>query len=83
MDTPEVLLVRRKALHLVSTKDAARHLGLSTAYLEKLRVEGGGCVYRKIGSRVLYDMVDLEAWAGSYTRRNTAEYRRSRQSNAR
>lgn len=83
MDTPDVMPDYRMPMRLVSTKIAARHLGISPAYLEKLRVTGGGCIYRKIGSRVLYDMADLEAWADSYARRNTAEYRRRTQASAR
>jgi hypothetical protein len=79
METNETVAETVPPLRLVSTEVAAGFLGLSTAYMEKLRVTGGGCVYRKIGSRVLYDLADLEAWAASFLRSNTAEYRRSKQ----
>jgi hypothetical protein len=58
----------------LSTKEAAAHLGISSSYLEKLRVIGSSCPYLKIGSRVVYDVGDLNAWAAERMHRSTAEY---------
>ncbi|UYC12859.1 helix-turn-helix domain-containing protein [Xanthomonas sp. CFBP 8445] len=42
--------------------DAARHLGISVSTLEKMRVEGRGPRYVKIGGRVFYRRADLDAY---------------------
>lgn len=48
----------------VDTRDAARRLGVSQSFLEKLRFYGRpGPPYLKLGSRVLYRIADLEQWA--------------------
>jgi hypothetical protein len=43
--------------------EAAAFLRLSPRTLEKQRVIGGGPRFRKFGRRVMYALVDLEAWA--------------------
>lgn len=43
--------------------EAAEFLRLSPRTLEKRRVVGGGPRFRKFGKRVMYAIVDLEAWA--------------------
>jgi len=45
------------------TPEAARFLGLSSRTLEKHRTYGTGPAYRKLGGRVVYAVVDLQAWA--------------------
>jgi predicted DNA-binding transcriptional regulator AlpA len=45
------------------TKEAAEFLSLSARTLEKHRTYGTGPAYRKLGGRVVYSVVDLEAWA--------------------
>lgn len=47
----------------LNTKEAARFLRLSPDTLSKKRVFGGGPKFRKFGSRVLYAVADLRAWA--------------------
>ncbi|MBL8255979.1 MAG: helix-turn-helix domain-containing protein [Pseudoxanthomonas mexicana] len=47
----------------LDNKEAARFLKLSPRTLEKMRVVGGGPRFRKHGRRVLYALVDLEAWS--------------------
>lgn len=47
----------------LSTKKAARHLGLSHRTLEDWRLRGGGPQYRRFGGRVMYALRDLEAFA--------------------
>lgn len=60
------------ARHL-STKEAARFLGLSNRTLEKHRSYGTGPVYRKIGGRVVYTIDDLQAWALRGARTSTTD----------
>lgn len=45
------------------TADAGDYLGLSGRTLEKHRTFGTGPRYRKIGGRVVYALIDLDAWA--------------------
>ena len=49
----------------LNTTEAAAFLRLSPRTLEKLRVLGGGPLYRKFGARVLYAVEDLQDWADS------------------
>lgn len=47
----------------LTNDEAADFLRLSPRTLEKQRVIGGGPRFRKFGRRVMYALVDLEAWA--------------------
>ena len=47
----------------LTNDEAANFLRLSPRTLEKQRVIGGGPRFRKFGRRVMYAVVDLEAWA--------------------
>jgi excisionase family DNA binding protein len=58
---------------LLPVDDAARYLGLSASYLNKLRVFGGGPSYHKLGRRVLYRRDDLEQWLGGHRFETTSE----------
>jgi hypothetical protein len=58
---------------LLSAKEAATYLGLSEAYLAKLRSEGGGPDYVKIGTRVLYSVDFLAAFIAARRRTSTAD----------
>ena len=49
------------APRFVDTAEAARILGLSPRTLEKQRCQGRGPAYHKLGGRVLYALVELEA----------------------
>lgn len=55
------------------TPEAARFLGLSPRTMEKHRLYGTGPLYRKLGGRVVYEIGDLQQWAGQGTRRSTSE----------
>ena len=55
------------------TPDAAVHLGLSPRTLEKHRCYGTGPVYRKLGGRIVYRIVDLDTWAEQGLRRSTSD----------
>jgi Helix-turn-helix domain len=61
--------IRRK----LTVQEAADHLGLSISWLNKTRTYGDGPPYLKIGRRVVYDIYNLETWAGRTRRRHTSE----------
>lgn len=44
------------------TRQAADYLQVSKSLLDKLRCYGGGPVYAKLGSTVIYSSDDLDAW---------------------
>lgn len=46
-----------------TTKEAAHYLRLKPNTLEKMRVYGGGPVYRKHGRHVRYHIDDLIGWS--------------------
>jgi predicted DNA-binding transcriptional regulator AlpA len=58
---------------VVSTMVAARIVGLSASTLAKLRLNGNGPVYCKLGRRVVYRPADLEQWLQSRTTRDTSD----------
>lgn len=51
--------------------EAAAFLRLSVDRLAKYRVHGGGPVFIKMGSRVVYDRKDLVAWVEGNKHDNT------------
>lgn len=57
----------------LKTPDAAIHIGLSARTLEKHRCYGTGPTFRKLGGRIVYAIVDLDAWADLGTRRSTSD----------
>ena len=58
---------------LLSTVEAADRLGVSSSYLNKLRVTGGGPPFVKIGARVAYDPADLGRWLEAQKRSSTSD----------
>ena len=58
---------------VVSAQVASRFVGLSESTLAKLRLNGNGPVYCKLGRRVVYRPVDLEQWLQSRTARDTSD----------
>jgi predicted DNA-binding transcriptional regulator AlpA len=58
---------------VVSAKIAARFVGLSASTLAKLRLNGNGPLYCKLGRRVVYRLSDLEQWLQSRTARDTSD----------
>jgi len=63
--------VRRPAV--IGAGEAARFVGLSESTLAKLRLNGNGPVYCKLGRRVVYRPADLEQWLQSRTTRDTSD----------
>ena len=61
------------ARRLLSVREAAAYLGVSKSWLDKQRLVGGFVRYVKIGRRVGYDIVDLDAAAQKAKRRSTSE----------
>ena len=52
---------------------AARYVGLSESTLAKLRLNGNGPTYCKLGRRVVYRPTDLDQWLQSRTARDTSD----------
>jgi excisionase family DNA binding protein len=57
----------------LSVQEAARFLGLSVSTLNKMRLDGSGPPFLKLGRRVLYDIQTLDAWATERTRKSTSQ----------
>lgn len=55
------------------TREAAAYVGLSPSTLEKLRLTGTGPLYSKLGKVVVYDPIDLDAWADARKRTSTSD----------
>jgi excisionase family DNA binding protein len=61
---------------LLTTKEAARYLGVSQAFLERDRWAGDSIPFIKLGARaVRYRLADLEVFLNSRVRRSTSERR--------
>lgn len=58
------------------TREAAEYVGLKKSTLDKLRIEGGGPTFLKLGRAVVYDIADLDEWCTSSRRGSTSEYKR-------
>jgi len=58
---------------VVTAKVAAHFVGLSESTLAKLRLNGNGPIYCKLGRRVVYRPGDLEQWLQSRTARDTSD----------
>jgi hypothetical protein len=58
---------------MFTTKAAAHYLSISAAYLEKLRVVGGGPEFLKFGKAVRYEQEALDRWISSRRRRTTSD----------
>lgn len=58
---------------VLSAELAARFVGLSESTLAKLRLNGNGPIYCKLGRRVVYRPADLEQWLQSRATRDTSD----------
>lgn len=65
-----------KSSQRLRAEQAAQYLGLSASTLAKLRIYGNSPRYMKLGRRVVYNTVDLDAWLTSHLCRSTSEYAR-------
>ncbi|MEP7452828.1 helix-turn-helix domain-containing protein [Phyllobacterium sp. SB3] len=57
---------------MLRTDAAARHTGLSSSTLTKLRLTGNGPRFIKLGRSVVYDPADIEAWIAQNRRSSTS-----------
>jgi excisionase family DNA binding protein len=57
----------------LTSREAAKVLGLAPSTLAKLRLNGNGPVYYKLGRRVLYRRESLEGWLETRIARNTSD----------
>ena len=57
----------------LSTREAAKHLGLAPRTLDRYRITGGGPVYHLFGTAVRYLREDLDHWATTRRRRSTSD----------
>jgi predicted DNA-binding transcriptional regulator AlpA len=58
---------------VLTAEMAAEFVGLSQSTLAKLRLNGNGPTYCKLGRRVVYRPPDLEQWLQSRTARHTTD----------
>jgi predicted DNA-binding transcriptional regulator AlpA len=58
---------------VVHAQEAARLVGLSPSTLAKLRLNGNGPAYCKLGRRVVYRPADLDQWLQSRITRDTSD----------
>ena len=49
-------------METLNVLQTAKYTSLSKSTLDKLRVDGDGPLYIKVGSRVVYDRLDLDTW---------------------
>ena len=54
-------------------KQAAEYLSISPSLLEKMRFQGGGPIYAKLGRAVIYEVGDLDGWMDARKRGSTLE----------
>jgi excisionase family DNA binding protein len=59
---------------LLSTKEAARLLGVHYNTMSKWRIRGIGPRFVKIGTAIRYRRSDIETWLRNRTYSNTTEY---------
>ena len=79
MTSPAKLKPNQSASALYLTViEAARYLRISPKTLERMRVEGTGPSFFKVGpgkkARVLYRQTDIDAWLAQFTYASTSEY---------
>lgn len=76
MDSPNGAAERPHDDQYLDENGAAALIGLSTSYLQKLRVRGGGPVFSRPAARaVRYRVGDLLAWMASKAATSTSDCR--------
>lgn len=58
---------------MLRTRQAAAYTGMAKSTLEKLRCNGGGAPFIRVGRVVLYDPDDLDTWLAAHKRRTTTD----------
>jgi len=57
----------------LNTREAARHLGLATATLAKMRCWGGSPIFMRLGRKIVYRRDDLDAWLNARRATSTSD----------
>jgi len=57
----------------INTREFAKRCGISESTANKARITGTGCPFYKIGSRVVYDVAECDAWMNSKRRVSTSD----------
>jgi hypothetical protein len=73
MQDPQSLIHHEDVAELLRPKAVARQLSVSRQRLARLRLEGGGPAFLKIGRSVLYAKTDLDAWLAKTRRVSTSD----------
>lgn len=60
--TPPDMRQPERTQAMLTTREAAQYVRLSTSTLNQLRVKGGGPPFIKLGRRVTYRVTALDAW---------------------
>ena len=56
------------------TPGAASYLGMGQSTLERMRIEGTGPRFRRLGAKIVtYAVADLDAWASQQVHTSTSE----------
>ena len=58
---------------LFDTRQAAQTYGLSESWLEKLRIDGNGPKFAKLGRKVMYRKCDFDHWIEARLRASTKD----------
>jgi predicted DNA-binding transcriptional regulator AlpA len=61
------------SLNVLTTEQASTVVGLAPSTLAKLRLNGNGPTYCKLGRRVVYRRADLETWLQARATRDTTD----------
>lgn len=64
-------MANRRKSQLLTTKEAAEFLRLKPHTLEKMRSDGKGPIFMKLGGRVFYHRADLKTWLRESRRRSS------------
>ena len=57
----------------LTVREAAEYLRLAISTLNHMRTAGKGPQYSKLGTRIIYDTRDLDAWFDKHKRRSTSD----------
>jgi hypothetical protein len=57
----------------INTREFATRYGISESTANKARITGAGCPFYKVGSRVVYDVTECDAWMNSKRRVSTSD----------
>jgi DNA-binding transcriptional MerR regulator len=57
----------------LSTKDLAARIGIRPKTLDNWRSLGVGPAFYRLGSRVVYDLADVDAWLAERRRTSTSD----------